>query len=87
MYHQLKNQVPIKNYLTLYSTTGFRIDSEEITEMYAVKRKPEGTAKWLKIGAVARRSGIGIETLRFYEKQGLQPPATLPRRVSPVRQA
>jgi DNA-binding transcriptional MerR regulator len=26
---------------------------------------------WLKIGEVAKRSGIGIETLRFYERQGL----------------
>jgi DNA-binding transcriptional MerR regulator len=29
------------------------------------------TGRWLKIGDVARRSGIGIETLRFYEKSGL----------------
>jgi DNA-binding transcriptional MerR regulator len=30
----------------------------------------------LKIGDVARLSGVGIETLRFYEKQGLLTPAT-----------
>ena len=28
-------------------------------------------AKRLKIGEVAKRSGVGIETLRFYERQGL----------------
>ena len=26
---------------------------------------------WLKIGEVAKRTGIGIETLRFYERSGL----------------
>lgn len=26
---------------------------------------------WLKIGEVSRRTGIGIETLRFYERSGL----------------
>ncbi len=26
---------------------------------------------WLKIGEVARRTGIGVETLRFYERSGL----------------
>lgn len=26
---------------------------------------------WLKIGEVAKRAGIGIETLRFYERSGL----------------
>lgn len=44
--------------------------------MNAVMRRPESTAKWLKIGEVSRRSGIGIETLRFYEKQGLLRHAT-----------
>ena len=27
--------------------------------------------EWLKIGDVAKRTGIGIETLRFYERSGL----------------
>lgn len=26
---------------------------------------------WLKIGEVAKRAGIGVETLRFYERSGL----------------
>ncbi|MBL8186917.1 MAG: heavy metal-responsive transcriptional regulator [Acidobacteria bacterium] len=26
---------------------------------------------WLKIGEVAKRTGIGVETLRFYERSGL----------------
>ena len=31
---------------------------------------------WLKIGEVSKRSGIGVESLRFYEKSGLiDPPA------------
>lgn len=29
----------------------------------------------IRIGEVARRSGIGVETLRFYEKSGLLTPA------------
>lgn len=29
------------------------------------------TAKTLKIGDVAKRSGLGVDTLRFYERQGL----------------
>ena len=29
---------------------------------------------WLKIGEVSKRSGIGIEALRFYEKSGLIDP-------------
>jgi len=28
-------------------------------------------ATWLKIGEVAKRTGIGVETLRFYERSGL----------------
>jgi DNA-binding transcriptional MerR regulator len=31
----------------------------------------DGGGKQLKIGEVSRRSGIGIEALRFYEKSGL----------------
>jgi DNA-binding transcriptional MerR regulator len=30
-----------------------------------------GETAWLKIGEVARRAGIGVETLRFYERSGL----------------
>ncbi len=40
----------------------------------AIKKSEERDAKprgWLKIGEVSRQSGIGIETLRFYERQGL----------------
>ncbi len=44
--------------------------------MNVVARKPEVRTKWLKIGEVSKRSGIGIETLRFYEKQGLLRHAT-----------
>jgi DNA-binding transcriptional MerR regulator len=34
---------------------------------------------WLKIGEVSKQSGIGIEALRFYEKQGLLNHATRTR--------
>ncbi len=30
-----------------------------------------GETVWLKIGEVARRAGVGVETLRFYERSGL----------------
>jgi MerR family copper efflux transcriptional regulator len=35
------------------------------------KTESAGERKYLKIGEVSRRSGVGIEALRFYEKQGL----------------
>lgn len=37
------------------------------------------TAKPLTIGLVARRAGVGVETVRFYERQGLieEPPRRL----------
>ncbi len=38
----------------------------------------------MKIGEVARRSGTGIETIRFYEREGLPPPPQ--RRPSGYRQ-
>ena len=30
--------------------------------------------KAMKIGEVAKRSGVGIETIRFYEREGLLGP-------------
>lgn len=36
----------------------------------AVATAPDETI-WLKIGEVAKRTGIGVETLRFYERSGL----------------
>lgn len=38
----------------------------------------------MKIGEIARRSGTGIETIRFYEREGLLPPPH--RRPSGYRQ-
>ncbi len=35
------------------------------------RRHQAGEIELLKIGEVAKRSGIGIETLRFYERSGL----------------
>ncbi len=40
--------------------------------------------KALTIGAVARRAGVGVETFRFYEREGLIPQP--PRRPSGSRQ-
>ena len=40
----------------------------------ALMHKPASRSEepgWLKIGEVAKRTGIGIETLRFYERSGL----------------
>ncbi|HET9818913.1 MAG TPA: heavy metal-responsive transcriptional regulator [Rhodanobacteraceae bacterium] len=37
----------------------------------------------LTIGSVARRAGVGIDTIRYYERQGLLPPP--PRRASGYR--
>jgi DNA-binding transcriptional MerR regulator len=37
---------------------------------------PEGVRRWLRIGEVSKQSGVGIEALRFYEKQGLLHHAT-----------
>jgi DNA-binding transcriptional MerR regulator len=36
-----------------------------------VKRADTRSEKMLKIGEVSRRSGIGVEALRFYERSGL----------------
>jgi DNA-binding transcriptional MerR regulator len=36
-----------------------------------VEREGGRPGRRLKIGEVSRRSGVGIETLRFYERQGL----------------
>ena len=36
-----------------------------------VKKLNEGGTQWLKIGDVAKQTGLGIETLRFYEKAGI----------------
>ena len=48
------------------------------SERRAIIIDEERRKKMLKIGDVAKTSGIGIETLRFYEKSGLldEPPRT-----------
>jgi MerR family copper efflux transcriptional regulator len=37
----------------------------------AIKSTGQEGARWLKIGEVSKRSGVGVESLRFYEKVGL----------------
>ncbi len=44
--------------------------------MKALTNCKSAQTEWLKIGDVAKVSGVGIETLRFYEKQGLLTHAT-----------
>ncbi|HEX5489127.1 MAG TPA: heavy metal-responsive transcriptional regulator [Rhodanobacteraceae bacterium] len=41
------------------------------------------SSRHLTIGSVARRAGVGIDTIRYYERQGLLPPP--PRRASGYR--
>jgi hypothetical protein len=43
-----------------------------------------GEMETLSIGQVARRAGVGVETVRFYEREGLL--EELPRRASGYRQ-
>src|SRR5262245_10174843 len=47
-----------------------RARRQVVTEEAAGASKADETSP-LKIGAVARRAGIGVETLRFYERSGL----------------
>jgi DNA-binding transcriptional MerR regulator len=35
----------------------------------------QSQVQWLKIGAVAQRSGVSIDTVRYYERRGLVSPA------------
>jgi MerR family mercuric resistance operon transcriptional regulator len=51
-------------FLTLYSGTGFRLEIEETSE-----RETMG----LKIGEVAERSGVNLQTIRYYEREKLLP--------------
>jgi len=37
-------------------------------------RTPPATTAHLTIGVVARRAGVGIDTIRYYEREGLLPP-------------
>lgn len=45
------------------------------TEDMSILRNTVPAAKYLKIGEVAKRSGVGVESLRFYESRGLIEPA------------
>jgi MerR family transcriptional regulator, copper efflux regulator len=47
--------------------------------MSAAMKSSIDSGLWLKIGEVSRESGVGIEALRFYEKQGLLNHATRTR--------
>lgn len=54
------------------------LDMKETTVLKAEREIPVEARRQLKIGEVAKLSGIGIEALRFYEKSGLlgRPPRT-----------
>ena len=43
----------------------------QVTDEAAGASEAAGNTSPLKIGEVARRAGIGVETLRFYERSGL----------------
>ena len=40
-----------------------------------MKTRPDG-AEMMKIGELARATGLNVETIRYYERIGLMPPAT-----------
>ena len=44
--------------------------------MTTARKLATDAARWLRIGDVSKQSGVGIEALRFYEKQGLLTHAT-----------
>jgi MerR family regulatory protein len=58
----LSIQIPNASFLPLDSVVWYRV--------YTF---PEGVNKMdmLSIGQVARRAGIGVETVRYYEREGL----------------
>jgi MerR family copper efflux transcriptional regulator len=39
--------------------------------MRTASKLSENSRRWLRIGEVSKQSGVGVEALRFYEKQGL----------------
>ena len=47
-----------------------------VKEMAEPSRAAAKSSRLFKIGDLSKRSGIGIEALRFYERQGLLVPAT-----------
>jgi DNA-binding transcriptional MerR regulator len=58
--------------LTQYSTTGFKLNFVIHYESKRVVSKPQGE---LTIGQLARASDVGVETIRFYEREGLLSPS------------
>jgi MerR family mercuric resistance operon transcriptional regulator len=64
-------------------TTGARLVRPAVQER-AGDAKPAKPVKPLTIGKVARLAGVGIETIRFYEREGLV--ADPPRKQSGYRQ-
>lgn len=60
------------------------LDSVPWYGVYSVPELEGAPMKALRIGQVAKRAGVGVETVRFYERKGLiQEP---PRRASGYRQ-
>lgn len=46
-----------------------------MTRLFNIRHSGDADGKNMKIGEVSKRSGVGIEALRFYEKSGLLPRA------------
>src|SRR5690242_3057381 len=47
------------------------IKKAEEKVMTTARKLAADAGNWLRIGDVSKHSGVGIEALRFYEKQGL----------------
>ena len=54
----------VRNFLTLYLRIGFNLDLE----------RGRDHRMGLKSGALAERGGVNVQTIRYYEREGLLPP-------------
>lgn len=53
------------------STVKGSVHDRQMKQLSRSTKTPPAASETLKIGEVAKASGVGIETLRFYEKSGL----------------
>lgn len=60
----------------MVNATNLFLDSVLDSRLYTEVVIAQTDRRLLKIGEVARRSGVGVEALRFYERSGLLEPAT-----------
>lgn len=75
----------IPSYAAFWASTVWTRDLLDSVHGYVVYASiMQGSASGYKIGQIARQAGVGVETIRFYERQGLLPEPA--RRVSGYRQ-